>query len=154
VGLAGVHPAASFLALESTAVAIVAELQLGGFLLGAQNIEALAGAEARVGGAGVNQLLDMLAVDLGTLALAVGAARSAHIRSLVPLEPEPGQSIEDHSLALDRAALAVRILDTKDEAALLLTSESVIEERDVGRTDVWVAGRTGRDSGSHGIDHQ
>jgi hypothetical protein len=74
------------------------------------------------------ELLDHLGVSLGALGLAVGA--------LVPLDPEPGQTVEDGVLGLTRRALEIRVFDAKDEFATELSGQGPVEESRAGPADM------------------
>ena len=112
---------------ERAAAAVVAEGQLLLALLRAQRLQPLGRAEAEVGGAARHQLVRVLPIDLGALALAVGTVGPADVRALVPGEAEPAQGLEDHPLAGGMAALAVGVLDAQEELAAQLAGEGVVE---------------------------
>ena len=144
--LADGAPPLRLLAGQGAAAAVVAEVQLLRPLLLAEGVEPLARAEARVGRAAGHELVRVLPVDLGPLALAIRAARSADVGPLVPPQAEPAEGVEDHGLARRGAALAVRVLDAEDELAAVLAGEGVVEERHVGRPHVGIAGGAWRDA--------
>ena len=62
----------------------------------------------------------VLPVELGPLALAVGTERAADVRSLVPVETEPAQDIDDPLLGAFDVAVAVGVLDAEEEGARLV----------------------------------
>jgi hypothetical protein len=138
----------SLLGRDAAAQTVVAELELLGLLVRAELLEALAGAEARVGVAGGHQLLDMLAVDLRPLALAIRPLGTALVGALVPLQAQPSQGLVDHLLGLDVGPLAVCVLDAQHEAAAVLLGQGVVEQGHVGGADVRIARGAGRDAGA------
>ena len=142
VRLAGVDAVASASArVDAPAVAVVAELCLGGLLLGAELVEPLAGAEAGVGGAGRHQPFDVLA-SRSRCARSAGRARRGRPRP----DPRPtraraiaGRRRSSASLAAG-AALAVGVLDAQHELPAVLARQGVVEQRDVGGAHVGIAG--------------
>src|SRR4030095_278591 len=98
---------------------------------------ALAGQElgrtiAVVGASGSKQPLGVLAVGREALGLAIARRR----RSLVPVETEPPERVDDgHDVLLGRAR-AVRVLDAEDEGAAVVAREEPVEERGAGASDV------------------
>src|SRR5690606_1952297 len=60
-----------------------------------------------------NQLFSVLAVDTHPLALTIGAMRAADIRTFVPLQAKPAQTVEDGLLGLGGAAGLIRVFDTQ-----------------------------------------
>ena len=78
-----------FFAVNRPTQSVVAESSLGGLLLGAQLLETLAGAETRIGRALCHQLLDVLEIDFGSLALTVRPKLTADVGAFIPLETQP-----------------------------------------------------------------
>ena len=70
------------------------------------------------------QLFGVLAVDRGSLALAIRPVRAADVGPFVPIEAAPAQRFEDRPLALGGAARSIGILDAQDELAAVLARES------------------------------
>ena len=138
--LAGRAPPRRLGPVDRAAPPVVAEVQLLRLLLLAESLEPLAGAEARVGGAALDEEVGVLPVDLRALALAVGAVRAADVRTLVPAQAQPPQGVEDHRLAGEGAALAVGVLDPEDELPAVPAGEGVVEERHVRGSDVGISG--------------
>src|SRR5690606_3073035 len=98
------------------------------------------------GVAGLQEALDVLAVDRQALRLTIGPEVAADVRPLVPGEAEPAQRLEDRRLAARGRALLIGVLDPEDEAAAVLAGEDVVEEADIGGADVGVAGRARGDA--------
>ena len=121
---------------------------LRGLLLAPQRIQTLGRAEAAEGMTTFEQHVGVLAIDSAALALAVRRVRTTHVRALVPLETQPAQRGKDGGLGLGRAALLVGVLDAENEGAAVLAGETEIEERDVGRAYVRIAGGRGGDAGA------
>ena len=140
VGLAGRAPRAGLFGRKRSAAPVVAGGELLLPLLGAQRLQPLRRAEAEIGAAPAQQLLRVLPVDLGALALTVGTMRSADVRTFVPRQAQPAQRLEDHPLAGGMASLPVRVLDAEDELAPAPAGPRVVEQGDVGGPYVRVAG--------------
>ena len=119
---------------------VVAGRELGGELRFAQGFELLGGLEGLVGGAVVEQDLDVLAVDFGAFGLAVWTVWAADVGALVPGEAEPVEGVEDLLLGRGDEAGAVGVLDAQDELAAALAGVDVVEQADVGGAYVGVAG--------------
>src|SRR3972149_2188728 len=107
---------------------------LSGFPLGP---ELLGRAHATIGTALSQKALGVGLVDLQPLRLAVAGGR----RSLVPVEPEPAQRLDDGGDELLRGARAVRVLDPEDEHAAVAPREEPVEDPGVGAPPVEVARR-------------
>ena len=120
--------------------AVVARRHLGRDLRLAHGLQLFGGLEGLVGGAVVEQALDVLAVDFGALGLAVGAIGTADVRALVPLQADPLERVEDHLLAGGDEAGAVGVLNAQHELAAALRGEEVVQQADVGGANVRVAG--------------
>src|SRR5262249_17310884 len=112
------------------------------------------GAEASVGLADREQLVHVFAVDRPTLALAIRTKRPPDVWSLVPAQPDPMQGVEDHLLRIRACTRLIGVLDPQHELAALLTREHVVEQRDVGGTDVRITGRRWCNSHTHGPWHE
>ena len=100
----------------------------------------------------------MLSIEVGPLALPVGTERATDVRPLVPIEAEPAQDIDDPLLGSFDVAVAVGVLDAKQEGAgLSLTPglpvrQQPVEERGAGAADVQQPGRARREPDAHGRD--
>ncbi len=139
----------SFGRIEVHAMAVITRRFLVRHLLGTHLIQALAAAEARERMALADQLVRVLLVDLAALALPVRAMRTANVRTLVPFDAQPAQRIVDLLLGFTGRAHLIGILDAQDELAAVLSGEAQVEQRDVGSTDVGIAGRRWRDAGAN-----
>src|SRR5205823_3007970 len=82
-------------------------------------------------------------VEREPLHLPVGPPGTAHVRPLVPREPEPAQIAEDDRLVLGGAPLLIGVLDPEDEGPARLPRPEPVEERGPDAADVEVAGRGG-----------
>jgi hypothetical protein len=111
-------------------------------VLGLPGVDLRARRGGPVGGAGVEQLLDDLAVAL--------LARGLHERALVPVQAEPPQRVEDLLDGLGRRALPVGVLDAQQVAAAVVAGLQPVEERRPGAADVEVAGGRGSEADAHG----
>jgi hypothetical protein len=147
VRLAGAGAPGRIGSIERAAVAVVARGLLGRLLLLAQLGQPLRGAEAAVRPAAVDQLLRMVGIDRQPLGLMVGAMRATHVGSLVPAQTEPAQRLHDLRLAVGTRASLVGVLDAQDERPTALAGKDMVEQRDVGGSDVGVAG--GRRRNAH-----
>ncbi len=146
-------PAASRRAISSARVAqaepVVARRLAGRSLRDAHLLEPFRRAEALEGVTRREQLLRILAIDARAFALTVRAVRTADVGAFVPRQPAPAQRLEDRALALGRAAGVVGILDAQHELAAVLAGETIVDQRDVRRANVRIAGRRRRDAGAN-----
>ena len=129
---------------------VVARRELGGDLRTAHGVQLFGGLEAAVGVAGFEQEFDVGAVDFGAFGLAVGAEGTADVGAFVPLQAEPAQGVEDHLLGAGDEAGAVGVLDAQHKLAAALAGVEEVEQADVGRADMRVAGRRGCDADADG----
>ena len=78
--------------------------------------------------------------------------RAADIRSLVPVEPQPAQAVDDARHHVPRRALGVGVFDAEHERAAVPAGEQPVEERRARAADVEIAGgrrrKTNADHGS------
>ncbi len=84
----------------------------------------------------VEQTRRVRAVDVFALALTIGAATAAYVRTFVPIEAEPSQRVDNHPLRRARAARHVGVFDTQDELAALAAREDLIDQRDIGGSEM------------------
>ena len=98
--------------------------------------EPFLGAKTPVGMAFAEQSLNVLAVDLETLALPVRSVRPSDVRPLVPRQPKPSKRLENGLLRCLRRSDSVRILDAEEELAAMTPSEREVEESLVRRSYV------------------
>ncbi len=153
MGLAGGQAARHFFLRQQQRTAIVARGFATGLLLGAHLIEFFGGAEARERMAHVYQLLGVLLVDIAALALAIRAMRAADVRAFGPGDAQPAQGIEDLLFRLAGGTQLIGVFDPQDELTAVLLGKAVVEQGDVGSTDVGIPSRRWRDAradGGHG----
>jgi hypothetical protein len=84
------------------------------------------------------------------LALAVGTELAAHVRTLVPVEAEPFQAVENDLVRLGRVAFFIRVLDAEDELAAVFAGVEPIEEGGAGPADMEKAGGRWCEAGANG----
>src|SRR2546422_5731258 len=90
------------------------------------------------------------AMAIEPLGLKVRRVRTADLRSLVPVESQPSQAIEDPFDHIRRRALDVRILDPQHEHAAQTTGEEPVEEGSPCAAYVEIAGRRGSKADARG----
>ena len=84
-----------FLGRQAAAVAVVAGRELLLLLRLAHGVETIGRAEAAVGGARLEQAVGCSAIERQAFRLAIWRVRPADVGTLVPVEPEPAQRVED-----------------------------------------------------------
>ncbi len=94
-------------------------------------------------------------VERQPLHLAIRPVRPArgqagHLRSLVPLEAQPVEPVEDVALVLDGRARRVGVLQAQHEGAAHVAGEEEVVERGAGRPDVQRTRRAGGDATADG----
>ena len=97
-----------------------------------------------------DQFIRVFLVDGAAFALPVRAVRATDIRTLVPLDTQPAQGIEDLLFGLAGGTHLIGIFDTQDELAAMLTGEAQVEQGDIGSAYVRVTGRRRRNAGTDG----
>src|SRR5690606_31292604 len=97
-------------------------------------------AEAVKGMAAVQQFLDLTAVQLTTLALAVGTMWTTNVGAFTPAQTQPVQGIEDILLGLRGAARLVSVLNPQNEVTAVLMGKAAVEQGDIGRANVGITG--------------
>ena len=112
-----------------------------GALGGAHLVEAFERAEAFETVAGLDDPVDIGAVDVLALGLAVGAVFSADIGAFVPFEAAPFERLENLLLVFAGRTGGIGILDAQDEGTFVLAGEEIVEKGDVGGADMGFAGR-------------
>src|SRR5690606_14785844 len=65
---------------------------------------------------------------------------TADVGALVPRQADPAQGLEDHGLAVGARPGPIGVLDAEDELAAVLARKDVVEQRDVRRAHVGIAG--------------
>ena len=141
--------AARSLRRVSKAEPVVARRLPGRSLRDAHLFQSLRRAEAFEGMTGREQFAGILAVDTRAFALTVRTVRTADVGAFVPLEPAPAQRLEDYAFALGRAAGAIRVLDAQHELPAVPAGETIVDQCDIRRANVRIAGRRRRDAGAN-----
>ena len=77
------------------------------------------------------------------LRLVVGRVRSTHVRTLIPVQPQPSESLKNRLQSFLDIALLVGIIDAQQECAISLSGEQIIEQRRADSTNVQIARGTG-----------
>jgi len=113
---------------EVAAPAVVALGQLGFLLFLAQGVEAGRGAEALVGRTALHQGLGVGLVQVQPLALDVGTKRPPLVRTLVPFQARPPQTVVEIGLGLGVVPALVGIFDAQIELSALGLGEQVVEQ--------------------------
>lgn len=98
-------------------------------ILGAIAREESLFAEARVRRPGILQTLECARVQCRALGLAVGLMRATDLRTLVPVEPQPRQILEDGRLEAALAPVGVRVLDAHDEGPAGTSRDQPVKQR-------------------------
>ena len=104
-------------------------------------LDVLRGGARAVRAAGIEQRLLRLGVARAALAL--------EHRTLVPVELEPAQRVDDRGHVLGARALAVGVLDPQHELPLLVTREQPVEQRRAGPADVQLPRGRRREANPH-----
>src|SRR5437868_13894872 len=89
---------------------------------------------------GVLQLLEVTLVDVISLALKIRPKVTPHMRAFVPLQLEPAEPFIDRSCRFLGVARLVRVFNTKDKGAAVMSRKEPIEKRRARSSDVQVAG--------------
>src|SRR6266542_3792709 len=84
-----------------------------------------------------------------SLGLAVGPAGAADVRTLVPVQPEPAEVLENALLGRLGRSLGVGVLDAQHIGAVVPARQQPVEERRARVAHVQLAGRTGSEADSH-----
>ena len=116
VGVALGHPA--------TAVGERYACLLGLLSLG---LNLLSRGKIAIGGARPKQCIDGSPVFLGALRLVVGAVRASNLGTLVPVQAQPTQTVQDRPQGLVDVALLVGIVHAKDELPIPTASKKPVE---------------------------
>src|SRR5215472_11082151 len=87
----------------------------------------------------MDQAVGMRAIDGEALGLAIRAEGAAHVRALVPVQPQPLQVGDELIFEADFAAVDVGVFDAEHHGSTLLAGEEPIEERGAGVADMKVA---------------
>ena len=109
-------------------------------------LEPLRGAIAVIRAALGDETVRQRAIPIEALRLEIRGVRSAHFWTLVPLEAQPAEPVEDACHHVGRRSLDVRVLDAEHERAAVAARVQIVEERGTGAADVEIAGRRGREA--------
>jgi len=119
-----------------------------------QFLQAFRGAKAVIGLAPGHQVLGMPPVKLNPFRLLVRPGRAAHIRPLVPVEPQPAQALHNILHRLRDIARAVRIFNAQKKKTLLLLGQKPIVKGRSRTTDMEVSSGTWSKSHSNSCRQQ
>ncbi len=122
------------LAISPTAV--IADGNPARALLGTHGFELLRGGVAAICTAHLEELLGDLPVASGS--------RELKDRLAVPIQPEPGQPVEDRCDGLGRGALTVGIFDSQAKYAARMPGVEPVEQRRPCAADMKITRRRGR----------
>jgi hypothetical protein len=147
--LARVNPHLCVLTRERSARPVILGRPAGGKVLMAIAIELGRRAEAVIRVVARHQLVRVRRIQVHTLGLTVWSVRPADIRTLVPLEAEPSEILEDAALRFPCRSLGVGILDAQDECSVLAVREQPVEQRRAGVAHVQLTGGAGSKSNAH-----
>jgi len=75
--------------------------------------------------------------------------RTAHLGSLIPVESEPTQGLEDERLGAGDITLLIGVLDAEDEVAARMARREPREEGGANRAEVQRAGGGRREPGAN-----
>ena len=95
------------------------------------------------------ELREVFGINIAPLALAVGAVGAALVGTLVPVEPEPIQAVENDLVRLGGVAFFVGVLDAQDELPAVAAGVEPVEKGRAGAAHMQVAGRRRRESGAN-----
>ena len=113
-------------------------------------LELFLAAETVVGAAVAEQSIGVRPVNGHALRLAIRAMAACAVGSLVPVESQPAQVVQDRPFRFSRRALAVGVLDAQHEPSALSPSEQPVEQRRAGVADVQEPGGAGGEAEAHG----
>ncbi|KPZ15600.1 hypothetical protein ALO94_200951 [Pseudomonas syringae pv. spinaceae] len=148
--LAGIQAALDFLFREQQGTTVVTRGFAFGLLLGAHLVEFFGGTETREGMAQFDQLLRVFLVDIAPFALTIRTVWTADVRAFAPFDAQPAQCVENLLFGLAGRAQLIGVFNAQNKLAAVLFGKAVVEQRDVGRADVRVAGGRWRDAGTNG----
>ena len=89
----------------------------------------------------IDKLLDVFIVDIPPLGLMIRRVRTADIRALVPVDPQPFQVFEYLIGRGSGIALHVRIFNAQQELAARLASQKPVKQSRPGAPNMEIAGR-------------
>ena len=101
----------------------------------------LGSVEGDISLAGIQQLLDIFLIDFPALTLTIRAIVAAEADTLVKLDAEPLERLDDIILCAGHKAGGVGILDTEHEVAAVLTGKQIVVQRGANTANVKCARR-------------
>src|SRR5215204_1864684 len=96
-----------------------------------------------------DQLVRVRRIQVQALRLTVRSMRSVEVGSLIPVEPQPPEIVEDAQLRLAGRSLGVGVFDPQDKGAVLPVREQPVEQRRARVADMQLPGRTWCETYSH-----
>ncbi len=127
-----------------TAEAVGSLLALGGSFVGRAF---RFGAIVLVDVTGLDQSLGRPAVDFGSLRLIVGPVRATDLRTLIPIDADPAEPVEDPLDGVLDVPLLVGVVDPQDElAAAVVSRQQPVEQGRPDPADVQEPRRAGREA--------
>src|ERR1700739_1280913 len=91
----------------------------------------------------------MLAIDMGSLRLAIRAIGPTNGRSLIPGQSQPVERVEDHLLRRCDKSSAVSVFNPENKFAVALFGVKKVDQADVGGAYVWIPSRGGGDANAY-----
>src|SRR5690606_24925616 len=90
-------------------------------------------------------------MPLGPLALVIRLMRTADLRPLVPVDPQPAKPPEDRLQRFGDIPLSIGVIDAQHKTAAALPRQQPVEKRGANPADMQVAGRArGKTRANHG----
>ena len=120
------NPAFGLIQRDIAAVPVIMRKFIIFSLLFAHLFQTFRRAETIVCRAHFNQLFGHFLIDFFPLCLTIRAVRAAYIRTLIPLDPQPVQTVNDFLLRSRDITCAVRIFNTQNKLAAGLFGDQVI----------------------------
>ena len=103
--------------------------------------------------AGFLQLLQVTLINFRALALKIGAEIAARVRTFIPIESEPVQSIVNGARGFLGVARAIGVLDPQHQCAAGVLREKPVEQRGARAADVKIASRRWSKADANGGRH-
>ncbi|MCY1302733.1 hypothetical protein D9M70_524100 [compost metagenome] len=144
--LAGGNARRHFFGRKVEAKAVILRGLAGGALALAHLLQSLGRAETAEAVTVLDDLLDIGTVHVLAVALAIGAIGTTDIRTFRPFEPAPFQRVQHLLFELRRRAGRIGVFNAQDELAAVLLRKEVVEQSDIGRADMRLAGGGGCDA--------
>ena len=125
---------------EVAVVIVVTHLRItpGGNMAG---LDLLGTRVGRVGLAGLHQSRHHIAVEIAALGLPVRAVRPTDLRTLIPVQPQPSQRVQDRGVTLLGISRGVGVLDAEHERPAGMPGVGPVEQRRAHQADVRSSGR-------------